>query len=284
MEKNRIAWVDLLKLAGILAVFCGHLHFGEGTDLLYQFVFLYHVPLFFFAAGIFADRLETVTFREAVLKKGRQLLLPYSFFVLLSMTVIVLTDSVDFITCLKYGKQFVWGIRNQMPAPALWFFPCLFVMSVCFDLLRRLLKRKGLLTIAALFLYFLSVSVFPHNPGVEPSWFFNVDSACYYMIYYALGYSFGGLLKKEVICRKKWEKFLALAGTMLLACYVVMLYTGEDILGDIFLQIIPFAGFLYPVIRALLIICLHIVLARSLAAALPSRIVSGGGRFALALR
>ena len=269
MEKNRIAWIDLLKLTGIIAIFCGHLHSGDGTERLYNFVFLYHVPLFFFVSGLFADRLESLTFSEAFLKKCKQLLLPYSFLVILSMIVIVLTTPKDFITYLKYLKQFIWGIRNQMPASSLWFFSCLFVMSIFFDLLRRLLKRRSFLAAASFILYLLSCTVFPHNPSVQPSWFFNIDSACHYMIYYALGYSLSSFLKKEVICRKKWQKLLVMASAVLLACYLVMVYTDEDFLGHLFFAL-PFADYLYPIVRAMLIISFHIILARSLADSIPS--------------
>lgn len=50
-EKNRlrIAWIDILKALGILAIFCGHM--GDGTGHLNRFVFMYHVPLFFSLRG-----------------------------------------------------------------------------------------------------------------------------------------------------------------------------------------------------------------------------------------
>ena len=50
-EKTRIEWIDILKLLGMIAIFCGHL--GEGSGRLRTFVFYYHVPLFFFASGRF---------------------------------------------------------------------------------------------------------------------------------------------------------------------------------------------------------------------------------------
>ena len=56
MEKQRVEWIDIFKLLGIVAIFCGHL--GTETGGLHDFVFMYHVPLFFFASGIFAYQLE----------------------------------------------------------------------------------------------------------------------------------------------------------------------------------------------------------------------------------
>ena len=50
-RKIRHDWVDALKFLGIFAIYLGHL--GVGAGKLYPFVFSYHVPLFFFAAGFF---------------------------------------------------------------------------------------------------------------------------------------------------------------------------------------------------------------------------------------
>ncbi|EHD6281987.1 acyltransferase, partial [Shigella flexneri] len=50
-RKIRHDWVDSLKFLGIFAIYLGHLGLGAGK--LYPFVFSYHVPLFFFAAGFF---------------------------------------------------------------------------------------------------------------------------------------------------------------------------------------------------------------------------------------
>lgn len=52
--KTRYEWVDCLKFWGILAIYIGH--FGSNAGKLYEFVFLYHVPLFFFSAGFFTRK------------------------------------------------------------------------------------------------------------------------------------------------------------------------------------------------------------------------------------
>ena len=98
MEKHRIEWIDIFKLFGIMAIFCGHM--GKETGGLYNFVFLYHVPLFFFASGIFAGRLENLSIREAIRKKCSQIIVPYLFFVMISMIVIILTTNENIYTYL----------------------------------------------------------------------------------------------------------------------------------------------------------------------------------------
>lgn len=268
MDKERIAWLDIAKLLGIIAIFCGHL--GLETGNLHDFVFHYHVPLFFFISGIFAVRLERLNLKDAVKKRFEQIIMPYTFFVMISMIMIIVMQQEDFIVYLKYLKQFIWGIRNQMYASSLWFFSCLFCMSVLFEVLRRLLKSKILIFIAAICIYILSITLFPNRPDQQPSLFFNIDSACFYLIYYTLGYFYSSLLRKPVCDTHKREggrkRIVSLVGIAALSSYVILVYVGEDI--NIIVKLIyyklPVAGEIYPIIRAMLLILFNLVLARLL--------------------
>ena len=269
MERTRVGWIDIFKLLGIIAIFCGHL--GYDTGNLHDFVFCYHVPLFFFASGIFADNLENMRFIDVVKKRFRQIMFPYFFLVALNMVFIVITSDNDFITYLKYIKQFIWGIRNQMPASSLWFFSCIFCVGVLFELLRRLLKKKIWILLASIVIYFLSITVFPNRPDLQPSWIWNVDSACYYLIYYTFGYTMHEMLltaRQGVFVKseqgRKWRtEFPVLIGMCFLAGYTLSVYLQEDIVEKLF-QTIPVFYMIYPVIRAMLLIFFNLVLAKIL--------------------
>lgn len=264
MEKERIAWIDIAKLLGIIAVFCGHL--GTGTGNLHDFVFLYHVPLFFFVSGIFAVHLESLSFKEALKKRFEQIIVPYIFFVMLTMFVIIMTNEKDFITYLKYVKQFIWGIRNQMYANSLWFFSCLFCMSALFEVLRRLLKRKSLILPAVICIYVLSVTIFPNRPDRQPSWIFNIDSACFYLIYYLFGYLVSGFLQKPMReTGSGWRKAVSVTGIAVLVCYAVSVYTGDDIIARLIYGKLPAASEVYNIFRTMLLIFLNLLAARLLA-------------------
>ena len=270
VEKTRVEWIDILKLLGIIAVFCGH--FGAESGRLYNFVFCYHVPLFFFAAGIFAENSDQLSFKDAVKKRFGQIMVPYVFLVIINMGMIIITSEDDLITYIKYVKQFIWGIRNQIPAGALWFFSCIFCTGVIFDALRRVCKKNILLFLAAAVLYFVSVTLFPNRPDVQPSWFWNIDSACHYMIYYVLGY----ILRKKLTSgeerigkgsdRKNNRKrqCLFFIGTVAVTGYALSVYVQEDIVGGSLLRMIPAAGMIYPVLRAILLIFFNMVLAKIL--------------------
>lgn len=279
-KKARVEWIDIVKLLGMIAVFCGH--FGEAGGRLYGFVFCYHVPLFFFAAGIFAGNLDKQSFKDAVKKRFVQIMFPYMFFVTINMAVMILASGDDLITYVRYVKQFIWGVRNHMPTAALWFFPCIFCTGVLFDVLRRVCRKDILVAVAAAVLYLTSVTLFPNRPDVEPSWFWNIDSACYYMIYYAFGY----ILRNKLIpaeqerngsertqrleingAKEKADKirrYLFLIGAVLLTGYAVSIYLQEDIAGRMFCRVVPAAGIIYPVVRTMLLIGFNLILAKLL--------------------
>ena len=262
MSKDRVAWVDILKVLGILAIFCGHM--GKNTGNLYVFVFLYHVPLFFFASGLFAGKMEGLSFWNVIKKKFNQILLPYFFLAVVNMVVLILLNEADFITYIKYVKQFIWGIRNQLPAAAMWFFSCLFCTAIIFDILRRVLKRKSLLLLVSLFSYLIAIKLFPNRPDITPSWFFNLDSAFYYLIYYTIGYVAGDLLMgKYSGCEFKLKRLFDVVGVLLLFFYIYTVYMEKAFLGDLMISI-PMIGLFYPIIRAVLIIFGNIAVAKVL--------------------
>lgn len=262
MKKQRVEWIDVLKLLGITAVFCGHL--GRETGGLYDFVFLYHVPLFFFASGIFAGNSEALGLWQAVRKRFRQIMLPYLFFVMISMVVILLTTEENIYVYMGYGKQFIFGIRNQLYASSLWFFPCIFCMSVLFDMLRRIFRKDILLLPVSAAIYCMTIFLLPNKPDVTPSWIFNIDSALYYLIYYTAGFLLRGKLQEEWQDCSVRGKAVRLACAVLLTGYAVLVYTRKDVLAQAVYRTLPGADVVYPVIRGLLLILFHVVLAKVL--------------------
>lgn len=219
---------------------------------------------FFFASGLFAGKLENLSLREAVKKKVDQILVPYIFLVVVNMIVLVLLNQANFITYIKYVKQFIWGIRNHVPIAAMWFFSCLFCTAIIFDVLRRVLKKKSLLLVTSLFIYLITITILPNRPNAAPSWFFNLDSALYYLIYYTVGYMVGSLLiNQHFMCAFKMKPVFGIVGIAILFFYIFTVYEEMDLLGEVLLSI-PVLGLFYPIIRALLIIMGNVVVAKAL--------------------
>lgn len=180
----RVAWVDSLKFLGILAIYVGH--FKHTAGKLDEFVFIFHVPLFFFIAGFFVKP-STKTFLQIIIQKSKQLLVPYLFFFCLYTLYIAIYYQVSFQGVLGMLADFCLGIRNTLPANSLWFFTCLFIVTVLHAGIQKITPHKRHHLVIAVVLHIL-IQVLPeHNPSQQPSWIWNIDSAMYYYIYYVLG-------------------------------------------------------------------------------------------------
>jgi len=184
-NNERIAWVDVFKFLGIWAIYIGH--FGSKGGKVYPFVFTYHVPMFFFAAGFFASHYLKETPLLFVKKKTRQLMVPYAFFSLFALIVFVLHENWGILQVKSALLSLFMGIRDQLFAGSLWFIPCLYIMVLGDYFFRRLFKQKFMILAVAIVLYVVTQLILPNNPATDPSWFMNIDSALYYYIYYVLG-------------------------------------------------------------------------------------------------
>lgn len=121
-KKDRIAWIDIARGIAMVLVIYGHC---DGTSLFRRFIYLFHVPVFFFISGyLFSEKKST---RQFLSSRVRQLLIP---FLLFGLTVIfanwgyaVITnnpyDGIHFIKCMLFQ------IRDT--EARIWFIPCLFL-------------------------------------------------------------------------------------------------------------------------------------------------------------
>ncbi|GAB3772750.1 acyltransferase family protein [Ramlibacter monticola] len=178
----------------MLAIYIGH--FGQVGGKLYPFVFLYHVPLFFIAAGFFARADESIA--ATAVRLARRLLAPYVFFALLYTITLVLFNDWPWEKTQAALTAFAVGIRNQTPAGSLWFLPCLFIVAIAHAVVLRFTRNPlaGLAFGAGCLL--ISQHGLTANPLATPSWALNADSALYYVFWYALGHAAFPLLRRVV--------------------------------------------------------------------------------------
>ena len=83
LSGKRLDYLDLAKGIGILIVMLGHFPFyGEPhiSIQLYDFIFSFHMPLFFIITGIifgYSRKWEKQTFKELFIKKLKTIIYPY---------------------------------------------------------------------------------------------------------------------------------------------------------------------------------------------------------------
>lgn len=149
----RISWLDNLKALGIFLVIFGHM---VPDSFLKQYIFSFHVPLFFFVSGYLFDR-NKYDFHQFFIRKIRTRLIPYLFFATVSFLfwffLVCQFSSSAKALAIDPIKPFIgifYAIGSggwKVPLNnALWFLPCLFVVEIIF----YFVKNKLLLPFFAL--------------------------------------------------------------------------------------------------------------------------------------
>jgi polysaccharide biosynthesis protein PslL len=123
---QRNVTLDVAKGIGIVLVVLGHNPvFREKAHPLYEAVYLFHMPLFFFLSGM--------TFRlapaeEALRKRARSLLVPYFTMGAIAIVMALQTDGT-FAALTELGGT-LYGAGHTIRFVPLWFLPCLFLVSM----------------------------------------------------------------------------------------------------------------------------------------------------------
>lgn len=228
--KDRIKWIDIAKCLGIFFVFLGH--FGKDSGLFHDFVFKFHVPLFFFLAGcterIVDDKVKnkTIKIKDYTIKNFKRIMIPFFTFSLISLGIYFIiqnngNDLRDRIIDILNGV-----IRNEFVATSLWFLSCLFFMKVIFYFLKKIFKKVYfVLPICCV----VSFCMYHYIMQGTPSCVYNIDSALYYIIFYSFGYYLFNLANKFLDNKTKLIKVSNIL-LLLTFYYSFQLFFGNDLL------------------------------------------------------
>ena len=250
---KRIRWVDILRFLGMTLIYWGHLGTSEGVTL---YIFAHHVPLFFFISGFFASLSPAEgSFFRFLWKKVRSLILPYLFFSALFYALQLAVGQLRFSQLPSALLVSAAGVRNQVPGP-LWFFTCLFIVAIVFELIKRIMsavfgnaKMGGFFSVlAALLLFLVGICFLGHEPTQDPLWFWNADSAFIYILYYALGALLFPLMKEWNFKGKTFSgKVFFLVFFVLSAAFAVFfLVKGADLSAWVSSFFMPFGTRWFP--------------------------------------
>ena len=231
---ERIKWIDVVKCFGIFGIYV--LHFGEQAGRSYPFYLVHFVALFVIAAGCMENYNRETNFTKYLVKKIKTIMIPFWVFAAIAAVV-------TFIYC-NHDHNYVGGvvlevglgvIRNTYPAASLWFLTCLFVMQMMFFFMKKI-AFKPLIIVIAIVMYLFSVYGLNPSPMWYPTMPYNVDSAMYYMIYYAIGYcAFPYLVKLFALDTKAKKIGFGVAG-VIGVIYSMYAYLGIDAFSYIKIQ------------------------------------------------
>ena len=201
----RIDWIDRAKGILIALVVLWHAAGSaanatvgperEAYRQLYKFIYLFHMPAFFFLAGMTSSGF-------AFSRKFRRLLIPYFAFGLISAAVYLAAAGTASnwwhpLASVAYGAAFP-GTDGLRCNSVLWFPPCLFSVLLFSRVLIRLADRlkygKVLLSATALFSPFLHIAM---NRVGLPQLPFGMSLLFRYLPYVLLGGLLSAFLKSD---------------------------------------------------------------------------------------
>ena len=125
---NRIQYIDIARGIGILLVVLGHNDFALVSPFVYQVIYSFHMPLFFFLSGYFIN--SSVGFWEFVRRRFNSLLRPFLFTIFMIYFVSVSFEKMSFQTALFRITKSLYGTGYYLDWVQLWFLPHLFVVSL----------------------------------------------------------------------------------------------------------------------------------------------------------
>lgn len=200
MQTKRITWIDMAKGYGMLAVLIGHLVQG---GLLGNFVYSFHLPLFFFLSGYLFN--GSVGFGTFLKKKAKSILLPY-----FSLGIFIVFFSVYYPYLFEHkyhtpemfrymlGQHFL-AFLFQYRYGTVWYLAVLLCINLMMYFIVKIPKKWiQAIVVVALMIFGLYRYLVLH--GREMFW--NFDAALTTSIFFWVGYV---LKKNEEKLRKVLE-------------------------------------------------------------------------------
>lgn len=141
MIKQKINWIDNLKLLGILSVILGHIASPFGA-----FIYSWHIPLFFMIAGFFIK--FDLSIKDFIKKDFKRLMVPYFIFAIVGLTLETIKriglhrEGLDYIHELQ--GVFLWMDMSSLMnsyAFVLWFLPALFFSRVLLVIFHKYIEN-----------------------------------------------------------------------------------------------------------------------------------------------
>lgn len=201
---SRKNWIDFAKGLGIVAVVIGH----SGSSLAY-FLYWFHIPLFFVISGFLFKPLQNRTkLLHWIIKRTRQLILPYISFLIILVVVEFYINNRYFnlfgmLKALRVnlfpGGRYIGGFYTPF-----WFITCLFTTQIIFALILQVFKSPKTQILIIGFLYVLAHAeswVLKTHQILVP---WDIDVAMLTLTYYAIGYYAKNQLKNvsPVYCKR----------------------------------------------------------------------------------
>ncbi len=223
--KDRLIYIDRLKGFAIFLVVMGHViqnNVANGTqNALFQIIYSFHMPLFFFLSGYIADKTTKIntinTFLKFIKNKSISLLLPMLIWPLIHKYCF--TNDVDFSFDTVFSL-----IINEIKSPGLWFLKMLFEVFICYSLfyiISNWLRFKNkIITDSSIIILILGILI-------SLSFILNDNSFITFSLNFSF-FMFGVLVSKYDFFKKILENKLILSFSLILFILLVGHYNFSE--------------------------------------------------------
>lgn len=240
---SRLSYIDIAKGIGIFLVIWGHIILsGPG----YNFIYAFHMPLFFFLSGFVFSKNKYKNIKEFFVKKLKTLILPYMVLSILTYLYWALIET-RFTGSTNLVKPF-WQIFISQGSGGymlhnipMWFVLCLFLLEIIYYFISKLKNNKIRNTVILLLGITGCFMTLENNFFDFRKLFWSLEIAFVALPFYAIGSElsnrFGKEKIKEIIESK--NKILTIFISVIL--FIVLLITsnlnpdvsmGTDYLGN----------------------------------------------------
>jgi len=187
--QKRYEDIDVLRGIAAILVVLGHSFITHPINIiqvswcryLHDFIFTFHMPLFFLLAGYVYKQKNYILYLRA---KAKRLLLPYGCFCLISLVLhMVAGDAVSEKTSLMDGLKSI-----LLSGGDYWFIYVLFIIFMIYPLIDRLCSRSFMCLVGVTLLF--AVQLFVSLPNL-----FSIENVIYYLPYFMMG----NMLKKYCV-------------------------------------------------------------------------------------
>ena len=157
-KRNRA--IDILKGLGILLVVYGHSGHDRIPAMVFDYVYSFHMPLFFLVTGLLSWGRMDVPFGEYAMRKVKSLLIPYICFFAIALLACEVRAKFAYVPDMAWLRAFFFGGRYCADIPIvwpLWFLHTLFFATLIFWFIARMNKIAILAVFIATFPLYVQV-------------------------------------------------------------------------------------------------------------------------------
>lgn len=173
ITKSRTAYIDIARGIGIILLVLGHIITGNSP--IFNWIFSFHMPLFFFISGMTASEKQLNNFPAFVVKKLKSRVLAYFVITALGLIICMIIPQyrIDMITVIGWPTQlthiFYLGTPQWLYIGQVWFLFALFWSELYFYGWYKLVGKRHIILQLAVVIIFIAIArniwrIYPYLP------------------------------------------------------------------------------------------------------------------------